>query len=377
MSEVVVVVGGQYGSEAKGHVTAQVILKEISANENDDIINVRVAGPNAGHTVYDAAGHKFAFRQLPVGAVLGNSAESPVSVIAAGSEVDPEVLIAEIDLARSRGHVGAIMVDGNATVIEQRHKDEEGHVDLVGKIGSTGKGIGAARASRIMRNAQRVRDTDSLVQDLEDRGVVVADTVEMLAYWATLDRVFIVVEGTQGYGLGLHLDAYPQVTSSDARAIDFLAMAGISPWQHGVVSTTVVIAARVYPIRVAGNSGPMQEETTWGELGLPEERTTVTQKVRRVGHWDKELIRAAVLANGGANPDPTRPPSVVVALTMIDQLIPELADFELCEPSKCKGHPQVTKEVNRELNRFLRKVTEDSGAPVVMFTTGPQTAVWL
>jgi len=373
MSEVVVVVGGQYGSEAKGHVTAQIVQREILAQDNDSIVNVRVAGPNAGHTVYDAEGNKFAFRQLPVGAVLG-----AVSVIAAGSEVDPPVLLAEIDLAREKGHHGGIVVDGNATLIEGIHKDQETNVDLVGRIGSTGKGIGAARAARIMRTALRVKDDEDLVRELEQRGVAVLDTVDQLAYWASLDRVFIIVEGTQGYGLGVHQDCYPQTTSSDARAIDFLAMAGISPWQHGVEDITVVIAARVYPIRVHGNSGPMKDETSWEELGLPQERTTVTQKVRRVGHWDAELLRAAVRDNGGLNQSPAKAPSVVVAVTMIDQLIPELKDFEICDPdAECPGHPGVNEGTNAKLNAFLQKVIDDAGAPIVMFTTGPRTAVWL
>lgn len=376
MSEVVVVVGGQYGSEAKGHVTAQIVKKELAASDNETVINVRVAGPNAGHTVYDAQGNKFAFRQVPVGAVLGDV----VSVIAAGSEIDPDVLLAEIDLMVEKGHPVRLYVDENATVIDDHHKAIEGSADLVGRIGSTGKGIGAARAERIMRLAKRVKDQPELVEELEKRGAMVSDTVDLLAYWAALPGVFIIVEGTQGYGLGLHLDAYPQVTSSDARAIDFLAMAGISPWQHGIDSTTVVIAARVYPIRVAGNSGPMEDETTWEELGLPEERTTVTQKVRRVGRWDKELIRNAVIANGGAmqSADKGLAPSVVVALTMVDQVIPELAGFEECEnPAACEGHPGITPATNTSLNGWLRMVIEDSGAPVVMFTTGPQTAVWL
>ena len=374
MSEVVVVVGGQYGSEAKGHVTAQIIQREILAQDNQSIINIRVAGPNAGHTVYDAAGNKFAFRQLPVGMVLG-----ALPIIAAGSEIDPEVLLAELELAEKHGHFANLILDENATLIEDHHKELEAGVDLVGKVGSTGKGIGAARAARVMRAAKRVKDDPEFVQKLRERfEVTVTDTVDQLAYWASLQGVFLIVEGTQGYGLGVHQDCYPQTTSSDARAIDFLAMAGISPWQHGIEETTVVIAARVYPIRVHGNSGPMKDETSWEELGLPEERTTVTQKVRRVGHWDAELIRAAVRDNGGLNQTAAKAPTVVVALTMIDQLIPELKDFEICDPdSECPGHPGINESTNNRLNGFLRQVIDDAGAPIVMFTTGPRTAVWL
>ena len=50
---------------------------------------------------------------------------------------------------------------------------------------------------------------------------------------------------------------------------------------------------------MAGNSGPLKGETSWEELGLEPERTTVTNKVRRVGDWDPELLEEAIRANGG------------------------------------------------------------------------------
>jgi adenylosuccinate synthase len=131
----------------------------------------------------------------------------------------------------------------------------------------------------------------------------------------------VIIEGTQGYGLGLHTAFYPQVTSSDCRAIDFLAMAGISPWAEDV-RLDVLLVARVFPIRVAGNSGPLRGETSWSDLDLPEERTTVTNKVRRVGQWDEALVMEALVANGGGDFHP----DVKVALTMLDQLHPEMRD---------------------------------------------------
>ena len=76
MGRVTVVVGGQYGSEGKGHVTAQL-------TGGRDVV-VRVAGPNAGHSAYDPRGVLWKLRQIPVGAVWSNG---PV-VIAAGSEID-------------------------------------------------------------------------------------------------------------------------------------------------------------------------------------------------------------------------------------------------------------------------------------------------
>ena len=59
--------------------------------------------------------------------------------------------------------------------------------------------------------------------------------------------------------------------------------------------TRVLLVARTYPIRVAGNSGPLKNELTWEEISRRVgkqvmERTTVTNKIRRVGEWDEELL---------------------------------------------------------------------------------------
>jgi adenylosuccinate synthase len=369
VSNLFVVVGGQYGSEAKGHVTAKFVQKCLDEGSTA-VINVRVAGPNAGHTVYDAKGNKFAFRQVPVGAVLGDNV---LSVIAAGSEVEPEVLFKEIAELKAAGHYVRLYVDQNATLIEEHHKEAEADAELVKRIGSTGKGIGAARQARLARTARRVQDDQFLVHRLESLGAFVVDTKVFLRRWLQEEKLAVIVEGTQGFGLGLHTESYPQVTSSDCTAVDFLAMAGISPWAPGITKVMTVVVCRVYPIRVAGNSGPMQGETTWEALGLPEERTTVTQKVRRVGQWDARLVREAVLANGGGDWDD----SVVVALTMADQKVPEFANFEHCEPGTCTGHPEIPEGSFEKLNALCRQVQEDAGAPVVLVTTGPATGVWV
>ncbi|ALY09196.1 2-aminooxy adenylosuccinate synthetase [Arthrobacter phage HunterDalle] len=375
LSNVMVVVGGQYGSEAKGHATAQLV--KIATRQGRQVVNVRVAGPNAGHTVYDDEGVKFAFRQVPVGAVV----EPIVSVIAAGSEIDFPVLLEEIHAALDEGHILDLKVDQNATLIEYHHKMQEQEGKMVENIGSTAKGIGAARAERVWRKARRLQDVPEAVALLRQLpGVSVVDTVDYLHRVASERNVNIVVEGTQGYGLGVHTAAYPQTTSSDCRAIDFLAMAGISPWHAGIDKVQVLIACRVYPIRVAGNSGPMKNETTWEALGLPEERTTVTQKVRRVGDWDGELVAEAFRANGGVViPEDdveallwqgvTGGPRVAVALTMLDQVIPEIAGLE--------SFDDCDEVVLQKVEEWINKVYAETGAIVTMVTTSPKTAVLL
>lgn len=354
MTTVEVVVGAQYGSEAKGHVT-QRLTERAQASSRDTPHVVRVAGPNAGHTGYDAGGHAWALRQVPVAAVTRGSV---VLGVAAGSEIDPPVLLDEYDRLLNAGLLRnkALWVHGEATIIEDAHKDiESAGADLVHKIGSTGKGIGAARADRIMRKAKRVIDDEGFMAELTKRGIPVTGPAHMPI------GEHIIVEGTQGYGLGLRAGHYPQCTSSDCRAIDFLAMAGVNPWKADVLNIWAV--ARMFPIRVAGNSGPLKDETTWEALGLPEERTTVTKKVRRVGMPDWDLVARAVLANGGA-------PTVRLALTMVDQMFPSTRD---------KGIAAILNDdkMTKNVLGYIRDVERMTEAKVGMFTTGPDTASFM
>lgn len=304
MTNITVVVGGQYGSEAKGAVTAHLA----GGLSHRDVV-VRVAGPNAGHTAYSPGGREWKLRCIPAAAVVNDHCQLH---LAAGSEIDLGVLVREINDLEEAGIpvTDRLTIHPSATILEVRHHGIEANAALMERIGSTGKGIGAARADRIMRSASTVEQRAHLFKGmhLSESGPFDLSGVNEL-----------IIEGTQGYGLGLHTGHYPQVTSSDCRAIDFLAMAGISPWHDRVGSLHIVVVARCFPIRVAGNSGPLNEETTWAELGLPEERTTVTNKVRRVGHWDSALLSEAIAANGGGSWNE----QVSLAITMVDQKFPE------------------------------------------------------
>jgi adenylosuccinate synthase len=226
-----------------------------------------------------------------------------------------------------------------------------------------------------MRSAQRILDSEDALNRLMNIGVEVINAdqhLRWMAEWLSHDSSLIVIEGTQGYGLGLHAGYYPTCTSSDTRAIDFLAMAGINPWSPGLEHVTVWLVARVFPIRVAGASGPLKGETTWEELGLPEERTTVTHKVRRVGDWDSDLIRKAVVANGGATFEPSHAflhggYEVVVALTMVDQLIPGVKNQGVWG--------ELAQDDNDKLSDLIRAVENDAGVAVGIVSTGPKSVL--
>jgi adenylosuccinate synthase len=339
MSKVSVVVGGQFGSEGKGAVAGH-----LSQGDDYSVIGVRVAGPNAGHTVYGNGpdgedNYAWKLRTVPVTAVT-----NPLStlIIAAGSEIDFDVLRSEIDALDKAGYNASdrLFIDREATVIDDKHIRIEQTNTMHERLGSTAKGIGAARAARIMRTAELYGGD--------------VDTTEMLNDSLNSPFNHIIIEGTQGYGLGSHAGYYPFCTSSDCRAIDFLAMAGISPWHAEVTELDVWVVARTHPIRVAGNSGPLLGETNWEQLGLPEERTTVTNKVRRVGKFDPELVAEAVRANGGA-------PTARLALTMFDYVFPHLA-----------GATIVTQE-DEEVVSYIKTIQHMTGASVALVGTSPTT----
>lgn len=357
-STVQVFVGGLFGSEGKGGIAAFYARPD---QLDQQLVAVRVGGSQAGHTVYgprcaqpchrcNVWGHPWPLRHVPVAAVVNPDAQL---VIAAGSEIDPEVLSGEVHALESHGIKlrDRLYIDRNATVITPVDQDTEAANGIVGRSGSTGKGVGAARAARVMRQAPLVSDLPDVFPALG----TVTDTAGLFDELLHQD-VTVQIEGTQGYGLGVHTRYYPHTTSVDCRAIDFLAMAGISPWHQAVADTEVVVVVRPNPIRIAGNSGPLKDETSWEALGLPPELTTVTRRTRRVGLWDPELAAAAVRANGGW-------PSAVVAIAMLDHVDP-LVRGETTED----GLTDTAVE-------FIHRVKNDTGTDVVAVGTGPNTAI--
>jgi adenylosuccinate synthase len=279
-----VVVGGQYGSEGKGKVSAF-----ITKRENIDIC-VRCGGPNSGHSLLDEYGKIIVLRQLPTGFINPRTR----LLIPAGALIDPLVLRQEIDFLKLPP--GRIGIDRNCFIIEEKDRENERQLGLQERLSSTLCGVGAAQSRRVLRGddarlATNVsRDYPWMSEYLTD----VSDEVN-----TALDREKkVLIEGTQGFGLSLyHSDHYPKTTSRDTTAASFLSEVGVSPR----LVTEIVVVFRTFPIRVAGKqAGPLKDEITWEQLreesGYPhpiEEWTTVTRKVRRVARFNWELARSA------------------------------------------------------------------------------------
>jgi adenylosuccinate synthase len=376
----VLVVGGQFGSEAKGHVAGQL------AARYDADLAIRTGGPNAGHTYYGPAARatktgpngsevvgmerqQFKLRQLPTASV---SNPRTTLAVAAGALLDPDLLSEEMwSTDRSR-----VLIDPAVTMLTPDHRlAEERDPDM--QWGSTREGIGAARADRIHRTARTwgsLHPEVSTFRGPDSTGfeAVSADVAQVarntLGWGGT-----VLIEAAQGYGLGLHTQYYPKTTSADCRAIDALADVGLSPWCDEIryAQLEVWVVVRPYPIRVAGESGPLMGEVSWDELGLPEERTTVTNKVRRVGQWDHALVTEAVRANGGGRAMHVGDGAPVkIALTMVDQVIPELEGLNTLTDPRLQDPALVSR-----LWRWMQRA-DACGAPVGMLTTSPTDALF-
>jgi adenylosuccinate synthase len=284
-----IVVGGQFGSEGKGKVALEIVRRD-----HTTAAAVRVGGTNSGHTAVGADGETYSLRQLPAAA-----ADRSVQVILPpGSYID--LAIFKEELTRLGLGADRVLFSPMARVITDGHKRWEQASQLGRAIGSTQSGTGAAVTAMVARGAANLSLHSLQAEEVPELQPYLRDTTSAVRLLLDAGKR-VVIEGTQGFGLSLLQGGYwPKATSRDTSAAGFLAEAGLSP--RDVDDVTMVI--RCHPIRVAGDSGPLTGETTWeqvaAEAGLPldyREYTTVTQKIRRVGRFDADLVRRAIAAN--------------------------------------------------------------------------------
>ena len=331
-----VLVGGQYGSEGKGHIASYL------AREYD--VLVRVGGPNAGHKVYEET-QPFTHHQLPSGT---RRCEAAI-IIGPGAVLNPTALLGEI--AACQVSAERLSIDPQAMIIED--SDRQSEEGLVKGIGSTGQGVGAATARRIMGRAD---NHIALARDVRDLRPFLRETS------AVLERAFsagkkVFLEGTQGAGLSLYHGDYPYVTSRDTSVCGCLAEAGIPPRRV----RRVIMVCRSYPIRVespvGSTSGGMSMELMWEEIESraelppgslrPKELTSTTLKQRRVSEFDWRLLKKAASVNGPSD----------IAFTF--------ADYISRHNSEARRFEQLTTPTLR----FVEEIERVARAPVSLIST--------
>ncbi len=250
MPPIVIIQGAQFGSEGKGAVAGALTLR----NRFD--YAVRTGAINAGHTVW-FEGKPYAMQQLPVSWVRPETN----LVIGPGAYVHYPTLIREIDMIKGATGVDPsdrIYIDRRAGVHLDTYAQESAAVDRHHLIGATGKGCAEAIIHKIKDRGRE----DLLLIDQHPKGPWRWVNVPNMLTAAYDDSESIMLEGTQGELLDFHLGPWPFVTSRQTTAAAWVAEAGLSP----ALDYDIVLVARTYPIRVAGNSGPLLYETTWPTL---------------------------------------------------------------------------------------------------------------
>jgi len=344
MSKVTVVFGGQCGSEGKGKFVGYLAKKD-----NYDVA-VNNFYTNAGHTWVDNNGKPFMIQQIPQAFVNGETK----LYIGAGAGITMTTLLDEIikfDVANR------LFIHPRAMIILDRHKDAE-YTGLT-HISSTRKGCGAAQADKIMRGANVIlaRDVPELEQYMCQTEIAINNAID--------NNEKVMIEGSQGFDLDINYgNEYPYTTSRQTNVAQIVADCGI-PVQ---AVTEVIAVLRCHPIRVGnqfddkgkqiGWSGPQGgKELTWDEItamsGSPVpllEKTTVTQKIRRIFEMDWARLSYMSIVNR-----PTQ-----IALNFINYV--NHADYGVSDYDK----------LSQESKNFIERVELATGVPVTLIGTGPR-----
>lgn len=278
-----VVVGLQYGSEAKGK-----LCQKLAVDRKYDY-SVRVQSIQAGHTVF-YKGTRYKMRTIPCAWVEPNT----MLLLGPGCFIHKELLLKEIGMLESIGIPirERLIVDYRAFYVVDEDFAVEKSSDLTGKIGSTSEGAGASLIRKLWRTScTRVKDDDWQAE----HGIILGDTVTIM------QNANVLLEGCQGTMLAVHTSRYyPYVTSRECTVSGICSEAGVSPGDVNEVWGVF----RTFPIRVGENSGETGgREMTWDEISdfagepITPERTTVTDRVRRIFEPSPADLAYAVMLN--------------------------------------------------------------------------------
>ena len=319
----IVVVGAQWGDEAKGKIV------DYLAPHADMVVRFG-GGNNAGHSV-TVGTELYKFHLVPSGILNPHL----TCVIADGVVIDPGSLVQEIEGHKARGLCfDNLKISTGAHVILPYHRllDQLAEASLGdGKIGTTGRGIGPAYTDKAARIGIRMgefadppRFKERLVRALELKNAILtqvykaeplsADAVfEEYSGYAEILRPYIqdtallvneaalrgrgvLFEGAQGTLLDLDLGTYPFVTSSHPTAGGACIGTGVGP----TLIDGVIGVAKAYTTRVGAGVFPTEllDETGSYIRERGHEYGTTTGRPRRCGWLDTVVLRYASRVNG-------------------------------------------------------------------------------
>lgn len=413
----VVVVGTQWGDEAKGKIV------DLLAQEADVVVRYG-GGSNAGHTV--TVGDLVLKLHLIPSGILNPRARC---VMADGMVIDPTVLVRELEgLERMGIDTGGLHVSPNAHVILPYHQEIdrlEEERKQGARLGTTMQGVGPAYQDKAHRSGLRIGDLispkrlaarldavlpeknfliaqfyggrplsrDTILERLLPCGERIARHVSdtaALVYRAVASGENVVFEGAQGTMLDIDHGTYPYVTSSHPVAGGACIGTGIGPR----AIDTVIGVVKAYTTRVGAGDFPTElfDETGDRIRERGREYGTTTGRPRRIGWLDTVCLRYAARVNS----------LDWIAISLLDvlsgfpalcvctayevdgEIYPELpAERELVARARpiyeeLPGWGEEIGDVTRfealplAAQRYVRRVEELVGVPVCLIGVGPR-----
>ncbi len=418
---VTIVVGAQFGDEAKGKIT------DFLAADAQYVVRTG-GGPNAGHSIHLPEG-VVVLHQLACGVLR----HGVTGISGPGMVVQPMKLEEELRALKERGLFrGELLLSDRAHVLLPLHEIEDAWEDGLrtqqspaAGLGTTGRGIGPAYSDRYGRWGIRLGELDrpaTLRQRLEllyarktqlpnlpPREQLASTLIEvgsrLAPYIAPTEPILweaigrgdrILLEGAQSALLDIDFGTYPYVTSSHPTSAGALVGSGIPP----LAVDRIVGVAKAYSTRVGAGPFPTRVE---GELGeylqrVGGERGATTGRPRECGWLDLVLLRYAARLNG----------FTALAITKVDVLgglpeVPVCVRYELPDgssltdrpptsaddlgevrpiyerlPAWGEFHPRLLERLREEgagalpteLRAFLSFVTEETGVPIEFVSFG-------
>jgi adenylosuccinate synthase len=332
---VTMVIGAQWGDEAKGKV--------VDLLSQDAVITARFnGGDNAGHTVVNEFG-TFKLRLTP----NGFSNPKTICIIGPGVVVNLGTLISEVLMIKESGIdlSNRLWISPRCHVVMPYHPIVEAIYEMAkggASTGTTKRGMGPVYADKVSYNGIRLVDMQDQdvfreklriqlqvknalfkafnlepleVQSVLDEKLKQYAQVQSfvresfgLVQQALKDNANILLEGAQGSLLDNTWGTYPYCTASTTIAGGAMAGLGIAPR----FIDRVIGVAKAYTTRVG--RGPMPTELTdaTGQTLQNEgkEFGTVTGRPRRCGWFDANLVAFTAKLNGFTE----------IALTKLDVL---------------------------------------------------------
>jgi len=331
---VTVVFDGQAGSEGKGAIAGWL------AHRNRWAIAASTFMPNAGHTYVDD-GREVVVTQIPI-ALVSPTVDS--LALGASSVINFEQFMIEVDKYDSKYDTRRrLAIHPRALVMRPEYIEWE--QENLKYIASTGKGCGAAIAAKARR----------------EQTVMLAKDHPILREWVRSDFDTwindiinaggpVLAEQSQGFDLDIHRGTeYPFCTSRQTTPSQICADLGV----EGRLITNSIAVVRTFPIKVGnaeGHSGEYgSEEINWNSVSARagrevEERTTVTDRVRRVFEFDWARI--------GDMSEICRPTQI--ALTFADYIDPTIHGLTQQMYSEQFLHSMI--QCSKPLHNFVYKL---------------------